>query len=536
MNLPLTWQRRLKLREPEIIALVMVNPHGIDPTVPVRDFALSPGTIRLATEPASVTAGSMTLPFAPWVTEWPRFEERYAPQDRRHEIAETTVKVMSGAGLAGTLMDAGGGQSATAQIALWSPRMSIDRALLMMAGPVRGVPSISERDGGVEFAVTDGDPDRVVEFPAGPITLAEFPGAPAHVAGVRERQWIFGGYPYQVGCPQIDADRLLYYVHDGEAQRGPDRVWNNGVELELRPAVVTVETAASGLPVTALRFDAPPLTPDGLLPSVSCAGGVGVEERHPGLFLLETVGGFKVSARARQALAQSPIAFDLLLNARGDVRRIVADQIIPQTDLVLFMRHGAVDALPTAAAPAGMRLGIGHGLIYRLEQQAAETPLSSVHNAFEINCGRNAGARSGSLLTIRRDADHGSEQVRALLARSQRAFGRRAITWPALDLAIMRDSLGVAVACPSGELLGDALARAHAFPWRPHIYRASWLEGLAVELGQRVYLTDADEGLDDAPMTITGRTVRPTGVDLTFAAQSEPARTLTTQRKVYASA
>lgn len=536
MNLTRTWQRRLSVREPDLVMLAMVNPYGIDPAVSPEAFGLSPGTIRIGTERADVSADGMTLPFAPWLAEWPLVEERYAPQDRRSETAETSLSIMGGAGLARTLRQTGGGQTATAQVVLWSPRLPLSEAIVMLAGPVSGVPDAPELDGPVALTVTDGDPDRSVEFPPGPITRGEFGGGvPDHVAGVAQRQWIFGGYPWQVPCPQLDADGLVYYVHEGEASQDPTLAWNFGAELASGFRAETRQTLASGATYTALVFDEPPLTPDGLVATVSCAGGRGVEEANPALFLLETVGGYRLTPRARQALTQSPFLFDLLLNQRGDVRSIVAGQLIPQTDLVMSFRHGMIDVLPLSAVQSETRLGRGYGLQYRLARQEPDTPLASVYNAFEILCGRNASARSGSLVQIRRDVDAGGDEIRSLCRRSQKAYGRREYPggWPAHDLAIVQ-ALDGSLGCPSGERLGDVLVRAHAFPWRHHGYRASWLEGMALEIGQRAFVTDPAEGLADAPTVAARRIVRPTGVDVVFAAQAIPAATTTTQRKVFA--
>lgn len=535
MNLPLTWQRRLTLNEPPIVVLVLVNLHGADPTLAPAEFALLPGTYRLATERADVSCDGVTVPFGPWVTAWPVMQERYAPHDRRYEIAESTIGVSGGSGLAAAFLDAGGGQNATCQVLLWSTRMRIEDAILRLAGPVRGVPSLAERNGPVEFTVTDGDPDRVVEFPAGAIDRDDFPDVPDHIAGQRDRQWIIGPrYWFQVGAIQIDADGLVYYLHEGEFRAPPTQFWNLGAPLTYAPRVEVRFGAASGRPYTCLVFTEKPTTPDGLVPSVSCAGGQGVDELHPILFLLETVGGYRLTARARQAIAQTPFSQAVLANVRSDVRKVVTEQLVPQTDLVLSFRHGMVDAIPLAATQSEMRLGIGYGLRYRLANQDAESPLSSVYNAFTIECGRRLGG-SGSYVTIVRDAQHGSEEIRALCARSERAFGRRAITWPALDLGVVPTDART-FACPGGELLGDVLVRAHAFPYRPHAYRASWLEGVAVEIGQRVYLTDPAEGLADAPVTVVGRSVLPTGINLSFAAPSIPSRKYTTARKVFANA
>lgn len=529
MNLTRRWQRILATREPDLVVLATVHPHGADPMA-LPHLAMAPGAVRLATVPAAIACDGETLPFAPWLVEWPTFAEVYAPQDRRIEIQETTVKIMGGAGLADVLLQAGGGQRATCRIDLWSPGLPLEDALPMVAGPVRGVPRLSSRAEGVEIAVTDGDPDRVVEYPPGPITRAEFPDAPDHVAGRAQRQVILGRYGVQVPCHQVDADGLVYYVHEGQAATGPVQAFNFGALVSQPFRVETRRSAASGAPYTALVFAAKPTTPDGLVPALSCSGGTATVEGHPIETLLARVGGYRLTPRAAQLLRESPFAQDVLLNRRGDVRRIVAEQIIPQTDLVIAFRHGMIDMLSLSAIGSETRLGIGTGLLYRHARQDGESAASEVINAFELRCGRSGNG--GGLVTIRRDVGHGSAAIRDVLAQSQSTWGRHAAEWDASDLAAYRDS-GGALFCPAGELLGDVLARQHAAPWRPHGYRASWLEGMALELGQRVLLTDPAESLDDAACVVSSREVTPTGVDVIFSRQSDPARKTTQVREIF---
>lgn len=517
VNLSQKWQRILAAREPRLVVLATLHHYGADPMA-TPHLAYQSGAVRLATEVASPDG----LPFAPWLTAWPPIEERYAPQDRRLEIQETTLSVMGGAGLADVLLQAGGGHRATCRVDLWSPGLSLAESLPLLAGPVRGTPRLTSRGEGVEITVTDGDLGRVVEYPPGVLTFDEFPGAPDHVLGKATRQVILGAYPWQVACHQIDADGLLYYVHDGAATLHPAKAYNFGAELAQSFAVETQRTAASGTTVTVLRFRGKPTTPTGLVPTVSCSGGVATREGHPIETLLR-VGGYKLTPRAAQALRLTDFWQDVLLNSTGDVREIVSRQLVPQTDLVFGFRHGAVDLMPLGGSPGAFRLGVGTGLQYRLREQDAPTTVDSVYNAFEVVCGR-----PGATVIIRRDSAHGSARIRAKLAASEATWGRRAVQWPAADLAIAADGT-----CPAGELLADVLALQHSAPWRFHGYRASWLEGMALGVGQGVLLTDPAESLADAAAVVARRTVLPTGVDLVFAMQADPARKLAATRSVF---
>lgn len=529
MNLPLDWQRYLKISSPQLALLVTIDPSGRDPSTSTPHLAEQPGVIRAALDPMNVAGAAHDLPFGPWLLEWPDLVERYVPQDRRAEIADASLVVSGGARLLEAL--ASGSGRPTCRIDLIAPGMPLSSCLPRLAGPIRGQPQGSDIDGRVGITVADGDPERSVSWPPGPIDLADYPGAPAHVAGNSQQQAVFGPYPQRVACHQIDDAGLLYHVHLGVATQPPSRFYSYGTLIEETPAVETAYTASSRRPYTRLRFKSRPPTPDGLQTSITCSGGVGLVERNPILHLLEDVGGFAVTERARRVLEQSPFVFDLLYDVQGDVLDLALEQLIPQTDLVARWRRNRIDVLPLRAAAAEFRIGLGQGLVYRIPRDDGQIDDGSVFNAFEILCGRNAST-GAHRLAILRDSEHGPTQSRALCERSRRAHGRKFTQWEALDLSVVQTPEGQ-MYCPSGELLGDVLVAAHALPWRPLTYRASWLEGMALEVGDGVLLSDPDERFTDVPAVVSAHAISATGVDVTIATQARRPARYTPARRIF---
>lgn len=527
MALPRNWQLGLQAHAPRLTWLLTVNVLGLEPTGEPH-LALRAGSERYAsdTDVRLTVADRDPVPFWPHLTELPEVTTTLALQDRRVEVTEATCAVSSAAGLGDLLAGRGGGQRATARLDLaLTDRMNLSEVLLMSAGKVTGPPRIDRRLGNVSFSITDGDPDNTAPFdPAGiPITLLSFPDAPAESIG-QPRRVIMGPFPNELRCPWVSAN--ICYLGEPVGKVGPTRFFADGTPISAAPRVAALPDATGKFQFWGLVFDDPPRRQDGSLPWITASGGVGQSDINPVIFLLEIVGGMRLSPDARASLQQSPVDFSLLFYRSGaNVLELVRDQILPQTELVLGFFHGQVQIYRLLAEDTPtMALGVGTGLRYRLPVQGAETNVSRVWNRFQVNCGRNlAGATETSLLSIVRDKDHGAAAIKALLAQSERDYGPQTLEpVEALDLAVATDERGVRT-CPSGERLADLMAYLYARPGRPHQYRAEWLEGLSIDLNTRVLLTDPSERLSRHETRLVQKTISlDSGVTLRCLSFDEP--------------
>ena len=143
---------------------------------------------------------------------------------------------MADAKLSETLVSRGG--SASCRVDLWSDGIPLDQVIPLACGKVSRDSSVSRRRG-ISLSVTDGNPDRNVEFPPGPITRLAFPDAPDDVVGSAQRQVILGPAPLQVRCSQIDEEGRRWYLADGELNFPPTAFYKDAQLLEVGVEVET---------------------------------------------------------------------------------------------------------------------------------------------------------------------------------------------------------------------------------------------------------------------------------------------------------
>lgn len=536
ISIPPGWVPCLTSQAPKM-ALVTVNVQGHDPTDSRHHLALEPGSFTFCSHRDVHVTDSRTMhtiPFWPWLQSWPTVSYRFAPQDRRAEIANTQIQVLAGAKLTEALRDAGGGQKATVRVDLWSPgprrsaAITLENVIPLMAGRVTGISDGTRRTGPVTLTVTDGDPDNQVQFPNEVITHVDFPDAPTIVVDGEHVRTIIGPFPNRIFCPQIDRARRRFLIAGHLLVSSPTAVQKGGIDVPPSSwRILTDSRATSRAPYALIEFNAPiDEISLGITDTVTCSGGVGRTDTNVVAFLAN-IASLRLTSRAKALLPQFDRDFPLGLefSSPANVLDLLRSRIFPQTGYAVSFRRNELDIIPLLGNAAETRLGVGTGLLFRIGDQDAETPLDSVFNAFEIRCGRDSGATSAGpvpLMRIRRDADQGPPAIQALLRRSQAApWGRRFLSVDANDLAVQLDSNFNAVACPGGERLADLLAQLHAFAHQTYTYLATWPVGMALDLNDRVLLTDEDEGLDDAPTRVVQMQYTANGPQVTL--QSEDA-------------
>jgi hypothetical protein len=528
MNIPRHWWPLLSSPHVPKILLCTISPDGRDP-IAERHLALESTSIRAATTTVHVVcaAADVTLPFWPTLLNWPAVDYQLSLEDKRLQISQFDVRLSKDSGLVELLLRLGGAVSATAQgtgtigatarLELIAPGLDLSESLLLVAGPAH--PTLDRRDGGVTLRVTDGDPDRAVTYPPDLISDAEFPGAPLRSRG-RSAQVIVGGMPEAVVCEPIDeladgtSTRFLVSIPAMTAL--PTRIARNGTSIDGGLARARQSRTPSGRTYTELVLDVP-ASPDD---EITASGGIGLSRDHPILFLLAQA-GYSVSASARAVLNQlAAFDFSVLVNQSGAVLDILR-KLVDQTTLVGGFRHGTYTVMDLARPGPTAALGIGTGLLYRLPNQSGLSTAVAVYNSFRVLCGRNHAASSSALptplLEIRRDPSHGPQAIRTLLAQSQALYGVRAMDpVPAYDLTVTVDADGTATDCPAGRALADLIASLYCRRRTRVAYKAAgWNRRvMALELGQRLEITDDNEGLNAAPARLTGWRLTATGPEI----------------------
>lgn len=520
------WSSSLQSPGARKVALATVNIFGLPPADPHRHLALEPGSFCVASHPGvNVThaTSTRTVPFWPLLGAWPAIQRRYWPHERRAEISAVDLDILAEAGLTSALLDQGGGQGATGRVDLWTDGIDLADVQPLLAGHVVGTPSLPRRTGGTGVRIADGDPDKTAMLPPGPITRAEWPDAPEDVAGIVQRTIIVGPFPERVPCAQIDATGRQWYVCDPACSVQPQRCWVNGVEQRTGWTAERAETP-SGLSYSRIVF-AQPASQLGAAPvSVDCGSGIGLRE-DGAIPLLLSLGGYALTARASALLDVLRRQFDLsvLLNAQGDVWQIVRDRLGAQTPYVLTQHLGAVDVLDAYGTTPTWTVGVGTGLIGRMDAADTETDTDAVVNALEVACGRDAAA-GVPLARVYRDATHGPAASRTRCHKSQTLYGRRYKRLDAADLTVEYDAFGRVVGSAAGERLADAMLNRHCFPWRALSYLADWWPGVLFEPGDCIRLTDAVEGYVDAPGLVGGVTIGAAGPEVVLYVEAAPTR------------
>ena len=523
MNLPTIWQQLLSARSVPKYLLLTLDLAGRDPSPSgAAHLALQPGALRYATNLGAyvLSASGRTVPFLPYLTTWPAIAQTLAIQDRTAEMAEPSFEILASSGLAATLRDRGGALGLTARVDLWCRRTTLEQSIPLLAGVVTDA-KVDRRTSGVTLTIADGDPNRAIPWPPGPITLADFPEAPDSVIDVESRTTVSGGDPDNlqwINCIQIDREGRRFYVCDPAGTSGPTIVEKDGEAIETGWHVEVRETSGPSLfEYREIVFDSPVSDlANGINPWIRAYGVIGITNVDPISFYAQ-VAGLPLSPQAQASLADyfadPRMRLQIVNDQSGNALDIIRTRLVPQTPFAWTQHLGQADLIDLRTPASGYKMGIGNGLLFRTTVQAAQTPSESVFNAFELLCGE-----AGSQYRIRRDKNYASAAIASLLTRSEQANGgRRFLQVPLPDVTVQMDENLSPIGCVAGEALADMYARLHAVSHVSHTYQATWLDGLQAELGDYVLLTDSDEDYDDQPTVIVGRAITATGPQLTFA-------------------
>lgn len=520
-TLSTAWQRRLNVLGMVKQILVTIDLGRSDPGDDQYHLARQAQAYRFCTGNVANVSSAVDgrdYQFLPFVAEWPTVTRTLRPEERKCEITDVPVSLLGSSGFAEVLRDSGAAAGMTARLDLWAPGIDLEDVLPLAGGRITQA-RWDRITSGVALTITDGDPMRDTPYPPGPITREDFPDAPAHVVDVESRQTVFGVFTQPLRCVQIDRERKRFYVCDPPlvmvwtVQKGGEEI-GTGWHLE-------TNTAATGWEYSELVFDAPiDDIATGLSDEITCAYGVGISYADPISYLLD-VAGVVPNDRAAFLLgtyfSNPELALPVAIDTTGNALDIVRSRLIPQTPFVFTLhrqRAELITLFDIYNRPVSRgTVGIGDGLIFRMAQQSEETQPENVHNALDLRC--------GDAVQVVRDAGHGDDAITGLLTRSTAANGRRYLKLDMPDLWIQLDLMGQPFACPAGRLLADGIARLVAMPHRPHQYQATWLHGMAYELGDRMALADTDQGLDDAPVRVTGLSYQSTGPVVTFQTEDE---------------
>jgi len=516
-------------------AAVTFGPYGSDPYNSRSHLALQPGSFSFGSDYFATkdTRTGREKPFWPWLQSWPTVTKEFAPQERRASISETTVQVLADSRITARLIDRGGGQKMTARIDLvpldanGRPMVTLEHVYPLMGGKVSAV-QYDRRTGGCSLTITDGDPDVVQVYPPGPITRQDFPDAPPWVVDVNYRRVIVGPFPERLICVQIDRERKVFYLCDPPATLPPTRFQKGGVEL---PSGLRHEIRQGpNFRYSAIVSD---VAADELLPGVtaevSCSGGVGINDKNVFELLLSEQQGLQLSANAKMLLStfNRDFGMGVTFDGQSDVLSLIRNRIQGQTPFCFTLARNQVDLLRLNGVTPTRRLGVGTGLLFRLDKQDPETSVNSVFNAIEVRAGRDQFASSSTtgaapLIRIYRDSTHGTAAIRHLCRKSEQLFGRRFLAIDANDLGVIVNSAGQVIGCPSGEILADLVVKLSAMPHRRHGYQmAYWYAGLGLNWNDRVSLTDPDEKLDDEPTRVVKLSYTATGVEAVFQTEDQ---------------
>jgi len=245
--------------------------------------------------------------------------------------------------------------------------------------------------------------------------------------------------------------------------------------------------------------------------------------------LLSEQQGLQLSANAKMLLStfNRDFGMGVTFDGQSDVLSLIRNRIQGQTPFCFTLARNQVDLLRLNGVTPTRRLGVGTGLLFRLDKQDPETSVNSVFNAIEVRAGRDQFASSSTtgaapLIRIYRDSTHGTAAIRHLCRKSEQLFGRRFLAIDANDLGVIVNSAGQVIGCPSGEILADLVVKLSAMPHRRHGYQmASWYAGLGLNWNDRVSLTDPDEKLDDEPTRVVKLSYTATGVEAVFQTEDQ---------------
>lgn len=511
------------LRDPRSRKVIVVSiAFGREFTLIAKDLhpGLLPGAARCATHPNTlIPMGSITYPYWPTIIGWPTIENAISIIDRRAEIAAVKVRIMANADIPLEALGVGGLPSAYARIDLWSDGVSFDEMIPLIQGPVTGS-SYSRGEGTIELDISDGDIKRKVEFPPGQFRIDrdEFPFAPDYVAGYAPRSTIFGPFPDQVPCYQIDQYGKEFYVCEPALTVAPSDVYIGGVNIDTMPNIKfphhVIGSLSNDQTYSKLVFDIP-IKDTSLVGQVTCGGGFGISGEHPAISLLK-YGKYNLSNEALASLRSLPLNFFVFINNSGNVYEMVTGRILPQTDLIGGLRMDKYHTYKIGSSGNEVSLSPGSGLIFRDVREDIETSADEVFNAIEVRFQRDlftVGETTRTAYLI--DKENGQQDIRSLLRLSERLYGRRYLKLEAPDLVQYLDSPVNGV--PKNVInLALTTAKVKALIHKEYTYLTEWHIGMAVDLNWKVYLTDPELNLVNQPTRIIKREISPVGPKLTL--------------------
>lgn len=519
--LPYGWTNALKNPRSRKAMLVTINLAGADPTDSANHLALKPGSYCFSTHADVNIAHAGTgrvKPFLPLLGAWPEVTREMSRAERRVQISEAQITLLPDAQLATALEE---NPTATGRVDVWADGVTLENVAPRIAGKLRVA---RDRPGGpVRVIISDGDPDKLTNFPPAAISRQDFPAAPDEVVDVALMTAVLGQFPERVICHQIDRERRRFFICAPAADILPQRVQKGGVDL---PNGWTIRNATSprGVSYSEIVFERPvDEIIAGVTQEISCSGGVGISSTNALDFLLK-LGGYKISnqMQAELPLFTRDFPMSAMINKSGNVLDIVRN-LVAQTSYAFSLRRNEGHLIKLDADAPRIHMGVGTGLMFRIQETEREIPKDKVYNAFEILCGRDHFASSGTsvaaLHRVYRDKDHGPQAIRDLCSMSESKYGRRFLQIEANDLAVDVSSQGFVLGCPGGERLADCAARVQTSPPIQDTYLGFW-SALAVDLNWRIRLTDASSNFDATPMRVAKIKDSPNGPLITFERDS----------------
>lgn len=479
--------------------------------------AMAPRSLRAATGVAEVTARDGTVyPFWPNLTEWPGLKREWSPQERRAPVASMQASLTALAEFPHDAIQPGLPPSVYGRLDLWTPGVELEDVIPILAGPITSS-AFDRPNGGIRLVVDDGDTERTVKYPPGDakISLDDFPDAPDLVVGRAGRQTIFGPFIDPIPAIPISRDGRRWYLCEPACVAPPTGFQIGGVEVGSldRPTVRTGRLLSDpSRTYTEIVFpdSAAATTLQGW---VTASGGLGLATESAALTLLRDIGRYEISPAAERDLVRVASQFDftVLLNNSGDVYGIVRDRLLPQTDLVLTQHLNQIHTLQLRGQTSSGKLAVGQGIWQRVDQEQSRTTAENVWNVIEVLYRRSyLSIDPNSPLTRSAyvvDQNYGGS-IGALLAESQRLYGRRELTIEAADLIT-----GPSGGLPRGVVrLAENTAILSATPIRPVLYDLPWIVGLGLDLNDLREITDPDLGYADEPMRLVSYEVRPAGI------------------------
>lgn len=496
------WLLRLRSNTAKAI-LVTIDPSGRFPMM-TPHLALEPGTLTASTDRDLRTqrgievehaASGRSIPFPPFVAEWPVVAKTLSPLELRADIAQVTIQIASHRQFLERL---GLATNATIRLDLWADGIDLAQAIPLFAGRTIGNARVDLESGTATMTFADGNPRALAQFPA-LLSREEFPDAPEDVVDRVAVPVIFLNYPERTVCQPISMDRKRYIVQAGIPYRRPSRVERGGVAVTSGWHFQDSKTATHEAPFLELVFDeAPSEIQAGLNNLVSVSGGIGIVAQNP-IEYLSAIAGVPLDPQSKALLSLSDFDFDSVHATQGNALDLVTRRFAGQIGMAFAQDMHRGRLFHCATEPGGMTIRVGSELLCSLAAEWARSPDEQIVNDLNVGCGRDHfGSSDGAspLVTVKRNGSIPSSAM-SLQAASRSTFGRRFQSYPGNDLVVDRDpATGMVVGCRAGERLGNQLGALLAFPQMSMPYLARWDCGVLSERGDSFRLVDHQYDID----------------------------------------